>query len=102
MSKITKFRQRFATFKLQLISHNIHTFPELLIYLSCFIFCYKVIEYQTFRKVKHTTFMFHFYFQCFILKTLREKNKNTVGAIQNPCGSDSKTLRERESAPSVF
>ena len=38
MSKITKFRQRFATFKLQLISHNIHTFPELLIYLSCFIF----------------------------------------------------------------
>ena len=23
MSKITKFRQRFATFKLQLISHNI-------------------------------------------------------------------------------
>ena len=38
----------------------------------------------------------------YILKTLREKNKNTVGAIQNPCGSDSKTLRERESAPSVF
>jgi|GEM_PF-691679 len=60
MSKITKFRQRFATFKLQLISHNIHTFPELLIYLSCFIFYYKVIEYQTFRKMKHTTFMFHF------------------------------------------
>ena len=60
MSKITKFRQRFTTFKLQLISHNIHTFSELLIYLSCFIFCYKVIEYQTFRKVKHTTFMFHF------------------------------------------
>ena len=28
--------------------------------------------------------------------------KNTVGAIQNLCGSDSKTLRERESAPSVF
>ena len=46
--------------------------------------------------------MFHFWFQCFILKTLREKNKNTVRAIQNLCGSDSKTLRERESAPSVF
>ena len=46
--------------------------------------------------------MFHFWFQCFILKTLREKNKNTVGAIQNLCGSNSKTLRERESAPSVF
>ena len=38
----------------------------------------------------------------FILKTLREKNKNTVGAIQKHCGSDLKTLRERESAPSVF
>ena len=37
-----------------------------------------------------------------MLKTLREKNKNTEGAIQNLCGSDSKTLRERESAPSVF
>ena len=60
MSKITKFRQRFATFKSQLISHNIHTFSELLIYLSCFIFSYKVIEYQSFQKVKHTIFMFHF------------------------------------------
>ena len=60
ISKITKFRQRFVTFKLQLISHNIHTFSELLIYLSCFIFCYKVIEYQSFRKMKHTTLMFHF------------------------------------------
>ena len=46
--------------------------------------------------------MFHFWFQCFILKTLWEKNKNTVGAIQKHCGSDFKTLRERESAPSVF
>ena len=25
-----------------------------------------------------------------------------MGAIQPPCGSDSKTLRERESAPTVF
>ena len=41
-------------------------------------------------------------FQCFILKTLREKNKNTEGAIQKHCGSDLKTLGERESAPSVF
>ena len=46
--------------------------------------------------------MFHFWFQCFILKTLWEKNKNTVGAIQKHCGSDLKTLRERESTPSVF
>ena len=38
----------------------IHTFSEPLIYLSCFIFCYKVIEYQSFRKMKHTTLMFHF------------------------------------------
>ena len=73
MSKITKFRQRFATFKLQLISHNIHTFPELLIYLSCFIFCYKVIEYQTFRKVKHTTFM---------------------GATDKPCGEGVRILTQ--------
>ena len=35
-------------------------------------------------------------------QTLWEKNKNTVGAIQKHCGSDLKTLRERESAPSVF
>ena len=46
--------------------------------------------------------MFHFWFQCFILKTLWERFKNTVGAIQKHWGSDSKTLRERESAPSVF
>ena len=70
--------------------------------LSCFIFMFQLIDYQCFRRLKHTTFMFHFWFQCFILKTLREKNKNTVGAIQKHCGSDSKTLRERESAPSVF
>ena len=29
-------------------------------------------------------------------------SKNTVGEKQKHCGSDSKTLRERESAPSVF
>ena len=46
--------------------------------------------------------MFHFWFQCFILKTLWEKIKNTVGEIQKHCGRDSKTLWERESAPSVF
>ena len=32
--------------------------------------------------------MFHFSFQCFIFK-------NTVGAIQKHCGSDTKTLWER-------
>ena len=39
--------------------------------------------------------MFHFWFQYFILK-------NTVGEKQKHCGSDSKTLWERESAPTVF
>ena len=39
--------------------------------------------------------MFHFWFQCFI-------KKNTVGEKQKHCGSDLKTLWERESAPSVF
>ena len=38
----------------------IHTFSELLIYLSCFIFMFQLIEYQSFRKMKHTTSMFHF------------------------------------------
>ena len=38
----------------------------------------------------------------FHTKNTEGKNKNTEGAIQNLCGSDSKTLRERESAPSVF
>ena len=45
---------------------------------------------------------FIFGFNVSFKKTLREKNKNTVGAIQNLCGSDSKTLWERESAPTVF
>ena len=49
---------------------------------------FQPIDYQSFWSLKHTTSMFHFYFQCFILKTLREKYKNTVGAIQNLCGSD--------------
>ena len=65
-------------------------------------FMFQPIDYQFFWRLKHATFMFHFWFQCFILKTLWEKNKNTVGAIQKHCGSDFKTLRERESAPSVF
>ena len=46
--------------KLQFIAQNLYTFSKPLFYLSCFIFCCKVIEYQLFRKMKHTTFMFHF------------------------------------------
>ena len=51
----------------------IHTFSKPLIYLSCFISCYKVIEYQSFQKVKHTTLMFHFWFHVSFFKTLRER-----------------------------
>ena len=40
--------------------------------------------------------MFHF------KKTLWERFKNTVGAIQKHWGRDLKTLRERWNAPSVF
>ena len=53
MSKITKFRQRFATFKLQFISHNIHTFSELLNYLSCFIFMFQPLKVLIINKLKH-------------------------------------------------
>ena len=57
--------------KLQFIVQNFNTFSEPLIYLSCFIFCYKVIEYQSFRKMKHPTVMFHFWFHVSFFKTLR-------------------------------
>ena len=56
--------------------------------VSCFIFMFQLIENQTFQELKHWCSMFHFWFQCFILK-------NTVGEKQKHCGSDSKTLRER-------
>ena len=46
--------------------------------------------------------MFHFLFQRFMLKTLWKKIKNTVEAISKHCGSDSKTLWERTTAPSLF
>ena len=42
-------------------------------------------------------FCFHISFLVSMFHT-----KNTVGEKQKHCGSDSKTLRERESAPSVF
>ena len=56
--------------------------------LSCFIFMFQPIDYQFFWRLKHATFMFHFWFQCFILK-------NTMGEKQKHCGSDLKTLWER-------
>ena len=62
-------------------------------------------------------FMFHFYVSTCWLSILMKAEtcnfyvsllvsmfhtKNTEGEKQKHCGSDSKTLRERESAPSVF
>ena len=62
-------------------------------------------------------FMFHFYVSIRWYSTLSSAEtydfyvlflvsmfhtKNTEGEKQKHCGSDSKTLRERESAPSVF
>ena len=41
----TKFQYVFRTFDLSFMFH---------------FFCYKVIEYQSFRKMKHPTVMFHF------------------------------------------
>ena len=61
--------------------------------------------------------MFHFYVSTYWLSILSKAetydfyvsllvsmfhSKNTEGEKQKHCGSDSKTLRERESAPSVF
>ena len=61
--------------------------------------------------------MFHFYVSTYWLSILLKAetydfyvsllvskfhSKNTEGEKQKHCGSDSKTLRERESAPSVF
>ena len=46
----------------QFFKHNLYTYSKHLFYLSCFIFCYKKTEYQSFRKMKHRTLMFHFKF----------------------------------------
>ena len=50
-------------------------------YVSCFIFIFQRVEYQSLRNMKHSTRMFHIMFQCFISKTLWGRFKNTVGAI---------------------
>ena len=57
-------------------------------YVSCFIFIFQCVDYQLLRNMKHSTRMFHIMFQCFISKTLWERFKNTVGAIQKHWGSD--------------
>ena len=50
-------------------------------YVSCFIFIFQRVDYQSLRNMKHSTRMFHIMFQCFISKTLWGRFKNTVGAI---------------------
>ena len=57
----------------QLFKHNLYTYSKHLFYLSCFIFCYKNTDYQSFRKMKHRTLMFHFKFHVSLFKTLRER-----------------------------
>ena len=59
-------------------------------HVSCFIFMFQLFDYQRIQEMKHTISMFHFYFQCFTskkhygsdLKTLRERFKNTEGAMK--------------------
>ena len=53
----------------------IHTFSEPLIYLSCFIFMFQLIEYQSFQKMKHTTFMFQS-LNVLIINELKHKMKH--------------------------
>ena len=57
----------------QFSKHNLYTYSKHLFYLSCFIFCYKKTEYQSFRKMKHRALLFHFKFHVSLFKTLRER-----------------------------
>ena len=59
--------------KLLFIAQNLYTFSKPLIYLSCFIFMFQLIDYQSFQKMKHTTLMFHFQFHVSLFKTLWER-----------------------------
>ena len=54
---LTRYPNVFRTFDLSFMFHFYH----------------KVIEYQSFKKMKHTTFMFHFKFHVSLFKTLRER-----------------------------
>ena len=53
-------------------------------------------------KAETYDFYVSFLVSMFHSKNTEGEKQNTVGAIQNLCGSDSKTLWERESATSVF
>ena len=64
--------------------------------------CFNLLIINAFKRWNIRIQCFTFSFNVSLQKTLWERFKNTVGAIQKHCGSDSKTLRERESAPSVF
>ena len=55
------------------LSNIFHTFSKPLIYLSCFIFQFQIIDNQHVQRMKHTTSMFHFQFHVSFFKTLRER-----------------------------
>ena len=57
----------------QLSKHNLYTYSKHLFYLSCFIFCYKNTDYQSFRKMKHRTLMFHFKFHVSLFESAYKK-----------------------------
>ena len=66
------------------------------------VLCFNLLIINAFNRWNIALQCFIFSFNVSFQKTLWEKNKNTVGAIQKHCGSGFKTLRERESTPSVF
>ena len=57
--------------------------------------CFNSLIINTFKDWNIELWCFIFAFNVSFSKTQWEKNKNTEGAIQKHCGSDSKTLRER-------
>ena len=42
------------------IAAYLYTFSKPLIYLSCFIFMFQLIDYQRIQEMKYTVSMFHF------------------------------------------
>ena len=46
--------ERKHTDKLQFIAQKLYTFSKPLIYLSCFIFMFQLIDYQRIQEMKHT------------------------------------------------
>ena len=42
------------------IAAYLYTFSKPLIYLSCFIFMFQLVDFQRIQEMKHTDSMFHF------------------------------------------